>query len=335
MYPAHFVADLGGWKDLVERRRAEAGATTMTVGQVRRWLDGADTPTERRGLTREVADLVILPVAAATDRALLDAGRPVGRAEIGRVRDEWELRAQELPSQEVWQEALRRAADMGVVAPSTLLSATTVADLGERIHSGVVADRAEGVRNLVPRLEAAWARLGLDDRGERLRTAKAAAELVGELRRRPDHAPEVLATCEVPTTAAALGTSIAQARVVADELQRMNWELIRHLDELDARWKADADAVRARLAQGLTTDELAVPLVRRLRDAATAATDLLARAATQVTPPPQPPPAAPQAPRFDRAVAEERLREIRERLRAEAHLDLTWQITEWDGDAES
>jgi hypothetical protein len=47
-----------------------------------------------------------------------------------------------------------------------LLSATTVADLGEQIHSGIVADRAEGVRDLVLRLEAAWARLGLDDPGE-------------------------------------------------------------------------------------------------------------------------------------------------------------------------
>src|SRR6266508_2600058 len=33
MYQAHFIADLGGWKDLVERRRAEAAVTTMTVGQ--------------------------------------------------------------------------------------------------------------------------------------------------------------------------------------------------------------------------------------------------------------------------------------------------------------
>jgi len=70
MYQAHFVADLGRWVDLVERRRVEAGATTVTVGQARRWLDGADTPAERRGLTPEVADLVILCVAAATDRAL-------------------------------------------------------------------------------------------------------------------------------------------------------------------------------------------------------------------------------------------------------------------------
>jgi hypothetical protein len=335
MYQAHFVADLEGWKDLVERRRAEAAATTMTVGQVRRWLDGADKPSDRRGLTREVADLVILLVAAATNRALLDSGRPVGNPEISRVNDGWELRAQELPSPEVWQEALRRAADVGVVATSRLRSATTVADLGEQIHSRVVADRDQAVRDLVPRLQAAWARLGMDEQGDRLRTAKAAAVLVGELRRRPDHAPEVLAGCEIPTTAAALGTSIAQARAVADELQRMNWELIRHLDGLDDRWRADVDDVRARLAEGLAADELAVHLVDRLQGAATAATDLLARAATQTAtpPPPLPPPAEPS--RFDRTAAEEQLREIRRRLRAEAHLDLTWQITEWHGDAES
>src|SRR6266540_2890618 len=334
MYQAHFVADLEGWKDLVERRRAEAAATTMTVGQVRRWLDGADTPSDRRGLTREIADLVILLVAAATDRALLDGGRPVGKPEIGRVHDDWELRAQELPSPEMWQEALRRAADMGVMATSTFLSANTVADLGERIHSGDVADRAQAVRDLVPRIREAWARLGLGDEGDRLRTAEAASKLVGELHRRPDHASEVLAACEVPTTAAAIGTSIAQARVVADELQRMNWDLIRHIDELDPPWKADADAVRERLAESLAADELAVHLVGRLRDAATAATDLLARAATRPAIPQRPTRMPPSPAGFDRPAAEEQLREIRRRLRAEAHLDLTWQITEWHGDAE-
>jgi hypothetical protein len=337
MYQAHFIADLGGWKDLVERRRAEAAATTMTVGQVRRWLDGAGSPTERRGLTREVADLVILLVAAATNRVLLDGGQPVGRPEIGRVRDEWELRAQELPSPEVWAEALRRAADMGVMPTSGLLSATTVADLGQSIHSGIVADRAQAVRDLVPRVEAAYARLGIGDAADRLRTARAAVALMEELRRRPEHAPEVLAACEVPTTAAALGTSIAQASVVADELQRMNWDLVRHVGELDARWKADADALRERLGQGLMADELAVPLVRRLREASSAATDLLARA-SRVTQRPADSTAGDSTrsrPTFDRAVAEEQLRGIRARLRSEAHLDLAWRITEWDGDAES
>jgi hypothetical protein len=39
--------------------------------------------------------------------------------------------------------------------------------------------------------------------------------------------------------------------------------------------------------------------------------------------------------KFDRAEAEERLRELRARLRAEARLDLTWRFEEWGGDAES
>ncbi|HZD68260.1 MAG TPA: hypothetical protein VFA45_04840, partial [Actinomycetes bacterium] len=334
MYQAHFIADLEGWKDVVERRRAEAGAATMTVGQVRRWLDGADSPTERRGLTREVGDLVLLLVAAATNRVLLDAGQPVGKPEIGRVRDDWELRAQVLPSPEVWQEALQRAADMGVVPTSRLLSATTVADLGQRIHAGIVGDRGQAVRDLVPRIEAAHARLGIGDPGNRLRTAKAAVALVDELRRRPDHAPEVLAACEVPTTAAALGTSIAQASAVAEELQRTNWELIRAAGELDVPWKDAAGALLERLAEGLRADELAVPLVRRLRGASAAATDLLTRASR---PPSRPTDvkAQEEPPKFDRAAAEEQLQEIRGRLRAEAQLDLTWQITEWHGDAES
>jgi hypothetical protein len=333
MYQAHFVADLEGWKDLVERRRAEAGATTMTVGQVRRWLDAADVPAERRGLTREVGDLVILLVAAATNRVLLDGGQPVGRPEIGRVRDEWELRAQELPSPEVWQEALRRAADMGVVPASRLRSALAVADLGQRIHGEIVAGRAGAVRDLVARLEAAYARMGIGEPGNRLRTARAAAVLVEELRRRADHAPEVLAACELPTTAAALGTSIAQAGRVGEELDRMNWELVRHVGELDSRWAADAEALRQRLTEGLLADELTIPLVRRLRDTTVAATDLLARATRTTLPPPLPP--EPPPPGIDRAAAERQLHQLRERLRSEARLDLTWQITEWDGDAKS
>jgi hypothetical protein len=329
MYQAHFVADVRRWVDLVERRRAEAGVATITVGQVRRWLDGADTPSERRGLTPEVADLVILCVAAATDRALVSAGQPVGRVEIGKVRDDWELRAQDLPGPPVWEEALRRAIDMGVVPTSSLLSANAVADLGQKLHTELVGDRTQGVRDLVPRLEAAYVRTGVDHAAERLRTAKAAVAFVDDLHRRPDHAADVLAGVDLPTTAAALGTSIAQAAAVADELHRTNWELLHAIADLDERWASEARAITARLAQALAADELAVGLVARLREASAAATDLLARATRQPPPPPAPtPPPTPTPERFDRAVAQARLEEIRDRLRKEAHLDLTWQFQE-------
>lgn len=240
MYSAHFVANLGEWKDLVERRRAEAGSATMTVAQVRRWLDGADLPAQRRGLTPEVADLVLLLVAAATNRALLSGGLPVARPEIGKIRDDWELHIQDLPSAEVWQEALKRAEDMGVVPASRLLAASSVAELAQRIRDGVVANRAEAARDLVPRLQDALRRFGLPGDAKRMRTARAAVELIGALNRQPDHAPSVLAELPIPTTAAALGTSIGRAGSVEAELRRTNWDLIDAAAKLGGDWAGDA-----------------------------------------------------------------------------------------------
>jgi hypothetical protein len=217
---------------------------------------------------------------------------------------------------------------------STLLSANTVADLGSRIRHGLIEPHAQAVRDLVPRLEAAYARLGVEE-GDRLRTAKAASELVDDLHRRPDAPADVLAAAAIPTTAAALGTSIAQADSVASELERTNWELLRAAWELAGTWETDAGALRDRLVKALHVDELAVGLVARLREAATAGTDLLARAAQQPSPPlpPPPPPRLPTV--FDRAAAEAQLEDIRGRLRAEAHLDLTWKFIELDDDGTS
>lgn len=368
MYQAHFVADLSWWIDLVERRPAAAGAggVVLTVGQVHRWLDGADEPAERRGLTRDVSDLVLLLVAAATNRVLTAAGQPVGQPEIGRLRDDWELRAQDLPSPNVWARALERAQEMGIVPISTLLSANTVADLGQRLDHELVADRAQPVRDLVPRLEAAYARFGIES-GRRMDTAKAALALVDGLHRRPDAPADVLADCDVPTTAAALGTSIMQAGPVVGALEQTNWELLRHAVGLGEPWASDAAALRARSVEALMTDELGLSLVTRLSEAVNAATDLLARAsraatpqpgpesrwgdpATQLSPEPTMPPAAgdehvavappvaapasgPVFGTLDRATAERHLEEIRQRLRAEAHLDLRWEIVEVDDDA--
>lgn len=349
MYQAHFVADLSWWVDLVERRRAGAGAVSLTVGQVRAWLDGADQPAERRGLTRDVADLVLLLVAAATNRVLTAAGQPVAQPEIGKLRDDWELRAQDLPSPEVWTTALERAEHMGVVPISRLLSANTVADFGQRLDRDLVADNVQAARDLIPRVEAAYARFGIES-GRRLDTAKAAVALLDGLRRHPDAPADAVAACEVPTTATALGTSIKQAAPVVAELERTNWDLLRHATSLGSPWATDAEALRSRLVEALMNDEHAIGLVARLRQATHAATDLLARATRAPSPPPvgpdpapgtgvaptpvvdADPPMPPTDPEpsfgFDRATAERRLEEIRQRLLAEAGLDLSWQIVE-------
>ena len=191
-----------------------------------------------------------------------------------------------------------------------------------------------GSWDLVPQLQAAWARLGMDEQGDRLRTANAAAVLVGELHRRPDHAPEVLARCEIPTTAAALGTSIAQSRAVARAAAH---EL--GADPPPRRAGRPMEGRRRRRTRtpgggpcsGRTRGPSRRPAARCDHRRHRPARPGRHPAATPA--PPLPPPAGPT--RFDRTAAEERLREIRQRLRTEARLDLTWQITKWHGDAES
>jgi hypothetical protein len=327
MYQSHFIADLRHWTDLVERRRAESGTSTMTVGQVRRWLNGEGSPAERRGQTPEVADLVILLVAAATDRVLVSAGQPVARPEVGKVRDDWELRSQELPTPAIWSEALQRAGQMGVVPTSTLLSAAAVADLSQKVRDEVLAGQAQPVRDLPPRLEAAYARFALGLSGDRLRTAQAALDLVDGLQRRPDHVPDVLAGLDLPTTAAALGTSVRQSTAVAAELNLTNWQLLAAIEKLADPWKDEAASIRTRLTEALLADELVISLPPRLRSATSAATDLLARAATP-KPPPLPPPPPPPPPRYDRDAAEADLRSIRQKLRDDAGVDLVWEFQE-------
>jgi hypothetical protein len=169
----------------------------------------------------------------------------------------------------------------------------------------------------------------------RRRTAAAAIALVDELTRRPEHAVAVLAATDVPTTAAALGTSIAQARAVGDALRSANLPLLEQAMALGGPQETSARALRDRLAEAVDADELTIGLVARLREAEAAATDLLGRAAAT---------AAPVAPAIDhalalaerrriaRADAERRLDEMRTRLRADAQLGLEWQIVEFEAD---
>lgn len=344
MHQAHFIVDLSAWTDLIRRRQAEADPAQLTVGLVRRWLNANDLPAERRGMIDDDADLVVMAVAAQQNWALISAGSPVTKPEIGRLQGDWQLVAQDLPSEETWETARARAADIGVVAASSLRSATTVADLSQKIVARLVIDGGQPVRDVVPQIEAAAARLGVQSDGDRIATARAAVALVEGIRRKPDRAVDTLASADVPTSAAALGTSIVQAADVSAALQTANWDLIRAAIDLGG---SDAASIRDRLVEALTTDELALGLVARLRDATAAATQLLAAAAAKTDKPSTTEPSdasgdGDDAERqtggsgagvltitnFDRAAAEEHLAQVRERLRSEALLDLTWQIEE-------
>jgi hypothetical protein len=280
MHAAHFVVDLQHWLDLVERRRAETGTVTLTVRMMRSWLDGADTPADRRGLTTDVADLVILSVAVATDRSFVDSGKPVAKPDIGRLGLDWELRSEELPTDEVWAEALRRADHVGIVAASSLRSAAAVADLNEKIHSELVGDRGEHVRELAKALGRLSGVVELPDDCPRRRTAEAAAVLVQRLHATPDRAVSVLAQLEVPSTVAAIGTSIKQAASVRTAVQSCNVELLAQATALGSEFAPEAQLIKSRLQEAVQADESTIALVTRLHEAEKAATQLMTKAAT-------------------------------------------------------
>ncbi|MGH3263081.1 MAG: hypothetical protein ACRDNS_13910, partial [Trebonia sp.] len=280
MYQAHFVADLSQWTDLTRRRQSESGTTTLTVAAVRRWLDAPDIPAERRGLLDEDADLVILAVAAQLNWAVRNAGAPVTRPEIGRLAGDWQLTPQDLPSADAWAEARSRAQDVGIVAAATLRSATSVADLGQRLVAELTSD-VQAVRDLVPRLDAAAARLGIGTDGPRFATAKAAVSLVEALRRDPDRAVETLATATMPSSMSALGTSIRQAAAVVRKLDDLNWNLVKTAIELPGEGATAGRIIREGLIEAMQAEELAIGLASRLDAAERVSTEAVTHAAVQ------------------------------------------------------
>jgi len=353
MYQAHFVADTF-WRDHFDRRLAQEAPSPLTVGDLRRWLD----EPKPAGMSRELGDLVIAVYAAQTNRVVLAAGRPI-TPEIGKLDNVYELQVQALPTDDVWRRAVERGGEMfGLLGVSPMPSVQSVADLQARLTEVVRAHRAD-VAALENELGAACNRVGVDPlHSDRVRTAAAAATLLDELARRPDDTAETLAAAAVPTSAAALGTSVRQAGSVRTALREMNWELLGSVRGLSGDFGRDAEVIVTTVCDALVADELTIALAGRLATAEADATGLLSRAARASAPPAAPEPgssgpvgtspsaggpvgdgavdrpaggvgAEPGAvPTMTRAEAERRLAELRDRLRREALLDLTWDIQE-------
>ena len=93
----HFV--LGQhWKNHFGRKAAEIGGT-ITVGQLRRWLDDP----KPMGLPKEVQNLVILTFAQQTSRAFFLHGAPFPEPTLTNLPDACELREQKLPDEAQWK----------------------------------------------------------------------------------------------------------------------------------------------------------------------------------------------------------------------------------------
>lgn len=275
MAETHFV--LGQfWAQHFNRKRAQAGGS-VTVQKLRAWID----EPKPRGLPEEVQNLVILVWAEQQQLAFVLRGGPVTPS-LDDMRDELELKAQKLPSHEVWQAAVRRAHEIFGIPASALLNASNVAGLASALQEKAQASRASA-HTLVERLSAVQRDFALDGaQTKRGRTAKAVQTLLERIAAaEPEATIDVFAAAPSDTSDPAMGRSLAQASAIVGALTSTAWNLFEAVGRLNDERHAAGQAIRARVGEALEADELAVPLSAALKRAQDDAVALL-------TPPPPP-----------------------------------------------
>jgi len=225
------------WAAEFERAAAREGVRpgdTVTVAQVRKWIDDMKPPC---GLRDEVSDLVILAWAALRTRAWYERGGPVPPPRPGAARPDMELRPEPLPAPADWRKAASRAEALFGLHVNPHLTAAGVAELAADIQqaAGSLADSAS---SLVLQVEQAYQRLGLEEEQPgRLATARAARDLLHGLRQAGGDRVrliETLARAQLPGTEAVLANSFTRAGAVAEALRTFRWDRLTPLYEAEA-----------------------------------------------------------------------------------------------------
>jgi hypothetical protein len=294
MHETHFLL-AQHWKTHFLKKEAEDGGP-VTVGKLRIWIDQPLT----MGLPRDVQNLIILVVAAQTNRSFFLHGGPFN-ASIDNLNDDLELREQALPTQSDWEVATKRAATIFGVTSSPLVSAANVASLIAAVRIRATEAKApcdslsEKLQHLLPSLSND----GLAT--PRYRTAAAVKALIDAIKQAGDgQIILVLVNAEIASSESAMGTSVSKASVVVDALTQVNWDLLEAVKNLTGEHGDAGNAIWKTLRESFQKDEYAVSISGVLRDLQSRATRLLVEAsaplATPPTVPPVTPPSSPPAP---------------------------------------
>lgn len=334
----HFV--LGQhWREHFHRRAADAGAT-LTVQDMRRWIDDP----QPMGLPPECANLVIMIFAAQTNRSFHRHGAAFEPL-LTNLPGDVELKLQALPSEADWDKALALVGQVFGLSPSPLRNATNLARLAGEVQTRA-AGQQDAARQFLQRLGQVLADLDIDPAGaNRHRTAAAVTELLAALKEAAaDRVVQSLADCNPCTSAAAMGTSLATAPALTSALANTKWQLFEAIRSLQDDRQAAAQAILGRLAEALQADEHATPLAAVLDREANNAIGLLTPSRPPPPPPPPPPPTPPPTPPPPPAPrggtktgsrkgiplqeAEKELKHLRQGLKAgeTARIDITWTI---------
>lgn len=237
----------------------------VTVGELRAWI-GEVQPAY--GLREEVADLVVIAWAALRQRAWFHHGVSLPAApDPGSLSPAMELRVQDMPSPDEWEAARTVAGAMLGVPAAAYLTAPAVADFVSQV-TAKARDLAQTTPDLVPALEAVYQRLGIGD-GDRLRTARACAALVQQLRNL--EGVKLVQAVAAPSlgdaTPTAAGKSLSSAAAVAAAVNRFSWQRLdplRQAANAEGSRAASAAAVVNGVRDALEHDEIVTPIATAL-----------------------------------------------------------------------
>lgn len=260
----------------LEKRREQQSIEQPAVGQLRDWIEGSGGG--KLGLQIDAEDLIIRCYARWAARTFIAWGKPYV-VEAGKpIPDEVVLEKPQLPQPAVWGKALDMAGRVfGIAMPAKALHAENL----RRFEAAVAArlEELSGYASQLPaELELWTALVGVDANADRLKTARSAAHLVSSLRAaraRDGRLVDALAEYAPETSAPAVASSLATARVNVELLrQRLVYG---QLEAVAARRDLEgADELVERAAVVLRQDEAIERLAGKLDRLAEEAQRLLA-----------------------------------------------------------
>ncbi len=303
-------------------------AKPMTVAKLRAAID----EPLRMGLPITVENLVILTYADQANLAFRRHGGP-WTAKLDDLPDDLVLREEELPAQDVWNEAIDRAGKVFGITVSPLRNASNASEFAAKLGEAAAADMS-ACSELVELLSSIGEDFSIvEDKARRLRTARAISALVQSLNTLSGKARvERLAAMEPDTSLQAMGTSLRKAGSVRDALQRTKWALFASLRQLTDERTDAARRVLEELSEAVVADEYAVALGGKLPDLEDRAIKLLARPPVKPPPPPHPPDPSIVREGSYNALDRDSLLEATTKLEAlfseepTARLDLNWRL---------
>ena len=317
MGDSHFVLTRD-WANRLDRKldAARTAGRQCTVGDAREWIDTADGGP--RGLPAEIADLIVVTLAAQCDHSLTSGGLAIAPTP-GRPLDAGVvLRPEVLPDAAAWRLASQAAAHIFGMPPDLHISGPAVGLFADEVAAKAIAQLSDAAE-LVKVLDEVYRRWGLDD-GPRRQTAISALGLLRSLQGASGRdTVDKLAAYAAPTSAQATSKSLTSAGQVIRSLSDTNWPLL----------QAAVAVVGSRVTAALEANEIATTwdvARRELEAEATRAVTPRRDDPSPVVHPPLPPGGkGGRAAVRDHAALDAALAEIRSVFDQLGSVDLTWR----------